>query len=318
MSRWGKNRNVPSYALPLDALLKEKENTNRPVAARSAGTVGKWGMTSFTSIRARPVYGKQKTASKLNWNAHFYRFPYQLIVINSIANEIRLIGKSCVQINHFDSISNAPFLCIYHSQDSHRSVQIKIHRCNIRNFHRNRWSMAVAIAWMPSPHKHRQTVTVRQWQSQKNSSKVVILCLMPMHSLPHYPIRKWWAVRRPQEWWLLRQTLPISIQIRWHSSNSIISNSNNRLHIRKRQSERNAPNRAKHRRSKKQRRRPRLRNLRKRKNYQSPRKHQNQRNCHDRRSQRRRQKSQRKKQKSRNPWLNHQNQREFYHEHVKW
>lgn len=58
MSRWGKNRNVPSYALPLDALLKEKENTNRPVAARSAGTVGKWGMTSFTSIRARPVYGK--------------------------------------------------------------------------------------------------------------------------------------------------------------------------------------------------------------------------------------------------------------------
>lgn len=64
MSRWGKNRNVPSYALPLDALLKEKENTNRPVAARSAGTVGKWGMTSFTSIRARPVYGKPKKKDK--------------------------------------------------------------------------------------------------------------------------------------------------------------------------------------------------------------------------------------------------------------
>lgn len=60
MSRWGKNRNVPSYALPLDALVKEKENTNRPVAARSAGTVGKWGVTSFTSIRARPVYGKHQ------------------------------------------------------------------------------------------------------------------------------------------------------------------------------------------------------------------------------------------------------------------
>lgn len=59
MSRWGKSRTVPSYALPLDALLKEKENTNRPVAAaRSAGTVGKWGVTSFTSMRARPVYGK--------------------------------------------------------------------------------------------------------------------------------------------------------------------------------------------------------------------------------------------------------------------
>lgn len=58
MSRWGKSRTVPSYALPLDALLKEKENTNRPVAARSAGTVGKWGVTSFTSMRQRPVYGK--------------------------------------------------------------------------------------------------------------------------------------------------------------------------------------------------------------------------------------------------------------------
>lgn len=59
MSRWSKSRIVPSYALPLDALLKEKENTNRPVAAaRSAGTVGKWGVTSFTSMRARPVYGK--------------------------------------------------------------------------------------------------------------------------------------------------------------------------------------------------------------------------------------------------------------------
>lgn len=58
MSRWGKNRLQP-YTLPLDVLVKEKENTNRPVAARSAGTIGKWGITSFTSIRARPVYGKQ-------------------------------------------------------------------------------------------------------------------------------------------------------------------------------------------------------------------------------------------------------------------
>lgn len=58
MSRWGKARPQP-FTLPLDALVKEKENTNRPVAARSAGTVGKWGITSFTSIRARPVYGMQ-------------------------------------------------------------------------------------------------------------------------------------------------------------------------------------------------------------------------------------------------------------------
>lgn len=28
-----------------------KENSNRPSAARSAATVGKWGITSFTSIR---------------------------------------------------------------------------------------------------------------------------------------------------------------------------------------------------------------------------------------------------------------------------
>lgn len=56
MSRWGKAR-PQSFTLPLDALVKEKENTNRPIAARSAGTVGKWGITSFTSIRSRPVYG---------------------------------------------------------------------------------------------------------------------------------------------------------------------------------------------------------------------------------------------------------------------
>lgn len=28
------------------------ENTNKPCAAKSAGTVGKWGVTSFTSIRS--------------------------------------------------------------------------------------------------------------------------------------------------------------------------------------------------------------------------------------------------------------------------
>lgn len=28
-----------------------KENSNKPSAARSAGIVGKWGITSFTSIR---------------------------------------------------------------------------------------------------------------------------------------------------------------------------------------------------------------------------------------------------------------------------
>lgn len=59
MSRWNNKARVQSFAIPLDSLVnKEKENTNRPVAARSAGTVGKWGTTSFTSIRT-PSYGKK-------------------------------------------------------------------------------------------------------------------------------------------------------------------------------------------------------------------------------------------------------------------
>lgn len=56
MSRWTNKNRLHGFALPLDSLVKEKENTNRPVAARSAGTVGKWGTTSFTSIRT-PSYG---------------------------------------------------------------------------------------------------------------------------------------------------------------------------------------------------------------------------------------------------------------------
>lgn len=56
MSRWTNKNRLHGFAFPLDSLVKEKENTNRPVAARSAGTVGKWGTTSFTSIRT-PSYG---------------------------------------------------------------------------------------------------------------------------------------------------------------------------------------------------------------------------------------------------------------------
>lgn len=40
-------------AVPLDSALF-RENSNCPTAARSAGTVGKWGITSFTSIRSAP------------------------------------------------------------------------------------------------------------------------------------------------------------------------------------------------------------------------------------------------------------------------
>ncbi|XP_059053453.1 protein wings apart-like [Achroia grisella] len=52
MSRWGRGR-AGSVAVPLDSALF-RENSNCPSAARSAGTVGKWGITSFTSIRSAP------------------------------------------------------------------------------------------------------------------------------------------------------------------------------------------------------------------------------------------------------------------------
>lgn len=51
MSRgYGKYRRANCQtSLQFDKLLKE--NSNGPVAARSTGTIGKWGITSFTSIR---------------------------------------------------------------------------------------------------------------------------------------------------------------------------------------------------------------------------------------------------------------------------
>ncbi|XP_041988819.1 protein wings apart-like [Aricia agestis] len=61
MSRWGRGRSG-SVAVPLDSALF-RENSNCPSAARSAGTVGKWGITSFTSIRSAP-YAYQASAHK--------------------------------------------------------------------------------------------------------------------------------------------------------------------------------------------------------------------------------------------------------------
>ncbi|XP_050667052.1 protein wings apart-like [Leptidea sinapis] len=61
MSRWGRGRSG-SVAVPLDSALF-RENSNCPTAARSAGTVGKWGITSFTSIRNAP-YAYQQSAVK--------------------------------------------------------------------------------------------------------------------------------------------------------------------------------------------------------------------------------------------------------------
>lgn len=54
---------VCQTSFPIDKLFKE--NSNRPSAARSAGTIGKWGITSFTTIRNsnyEPSYSKYSTS----------------------------------------------------------------------------------------------------------------------------------------------------------------------------------------------------------------------------------------------------------------
>ncbi|XP_053669549.1 protein wings apart-like [Anopheles marshallii] len=50
MSKWNKSQGV---VVPLDSLLKERRKENCPAPRRSAGLVGRWGITSFTSIRSR-------------------------------------------------------------------------------------------------------------------------------------------------------------------------------------------------------------------------------------------------------------------------
>lgn len=51
-----KVNNVTPGSIQFDKLFRE--NSNRPSAAKSAGTVGKWGITSFTSIRSTNINGK--------------------------------------------------------------------------------------------------------------------------------------------------------------------------------------------------------------------------------------------------------------------
>ncbi|XP_058444427.1 protein wings apart-like [Malaya genurostris] len=60
MSKWNKAHGL---IVPIDSLLKEKENTNRPAPLRSAGLVGRWGITSFTSIR-NTTYEFESTSPK--------------------------------------------------------------------------------------------------------------------------------------------------------------------------------------------------------------------------------------------------------------
>uniref|UniRef100_A0A182RJ32 WAPL domain-containing protein n=1 Tax=Anopheles funestus TaxID=62324 RepID=A0A182RJ32_ANOFN len=50
MSKWNKSQGV---VVPLESLLKERRKENCPAPRRSAGLVGRWGITSFTSIRSR-------------------------------------------------------------------------------------------------------------------------------------------------------------------------------------------------------------------------------------------------------------------------
>ncbi|XP_050099058.1 protein wings apart-like [Anopheles aquasalis] len=50
MPKWNKPHGV---IVPLDSLLKERRKENCPAPRRSAGLVGRWGITSFTSIRNR-------------------------------------------------------------------------------------------------------------------------------------------------------------------------------------------------------------------------------------------------------------------------
>ncbi|KAK3925355.1 Protein wings apart-like [Frankliniella fusca] len=54
--------NVCTTSIQFDKLFKE--NSNRPSAAKSAGTVGKWGITSFTSIRSSNSIGGSSTSGK--------------------------------------------------------------------------------------------------------------------------------------------------------------------------------------------------------------------------------------------------------------
>ncbi|XP_053677941.1 protein wings apart-like [Anopheles nili] len=50
MSKWNKSQGV---IVPLESLIKERRKENCPAPRRSAGLVGRWGITSFTSIRSR-------------------------------------------------------------------------------------------------------------------------------------------------------------------------------------------------------------------------------------------------------------------------
>ncbi|XP_057335368.1 protein wings apart-like [Microplitis mediator] len=57
-----KVNSVTPGSIQFDKLFRE--NSNRPSAAKSAGTVGKWGITSFTSIRSTNINGRKDEIHK--------------------------------------------------------------------------------------------------------------------------------------------------------------------------------------------------------------------------------------------------------------
>lgn len=61
-NRIGPHTNLlPVSSIQFDTLFCENSKPNRPSATKSAGTIGKWGITSFTSIRS--------TNLKLNYSS---------------------------------------------------------------------------------------------------------------------------------------------------------------------------------------------------------------------------------------------------------
>lgn len=87
MSRgWSRGRGQ-SVSLPLDTLFKE--SANRPSASRSAGTVGKWGITSFTSIR-------NTSLGKAFINGYYYRVDYFSDFFNQFAKILGGISGGCL------------------------------------------------------------------------------------------------------------------------------------------------------------------------------------------------------------------------------
>lgn len=69
-----KVNSVTPGSIQFDKLFRE--SSNRPSAAKSAGTVGKWGITSFTSIRSTNING--------NYLLNLSLFTYDRSLLNQL------------------------------------------------------------------------------------------------------------------------------------------------------------------------------------------------------------------------------------------